>query len=131
MANSVETSRSSLALRAESVGLLAVALFFTGWMYRWHYYTFFQVEPTSLGLSVESTFIAAYAVLFAGPWAAPRDLPAPAARQHGDLRQWLAAQRREPPSTERQPDLETHFNPCPRIWGRPAPPCWGSSAWRP
>jgi hypothetical protein len=72
MANSVETSRSPLALLAESVGLLAVALFFTGWMYRWHYYTFFQVEPTSLGLSVESTFIAAYAVLFGGPWAEPQ-----------------------------------------------------------
>jgi hypothetical protein len=54
------------------VGLLAVALFFTGWMYRWHYYTFFQVEPTSLGLSVESTFIAAYAVLFGGPRAVLR-----------------------------------------------------------
>jgi hypothetical protein len=72
MANSVETSSSPLALLAESVGLLAVALFFTGWMYRWHYYTFFQVEPTSLGLSVESTFIAAYAVLFGGPLAVLR-----------------------------------------------------------
>jgi hypothetical protein len=72
MAHSVEESSSPLALLAGSVGLLAVALFFTGWMYRWHYYTFFQVEPTSLGLSVESTFIAAYAVLFGGPRAVLR-----------------------------------------------------------
>jgi hypothetical protein len=41
-------------------------------MYRWHYYTFFQVEPTSLGLSVESTIIAAYAVLLGSPWAIVR-----------------------------------------------------------
>jgi hypothetical protein len=72
MAHSGETSSSPLALLAGSVGLMAVALFFTGWLYRWHYYTFFLVEPTSLGLSVESTFIAAYAVLFGSPWAVLR-----------------------------------------------------------
>ncbi|MFN9546690.1 MAG: hypothetical protein ACK6AD_06430 [Cyanobacteriota bacterium] len=72
MANSFEDSASPLAMLAGSVGLLAIALFFTGWMYRWHYYTFFQVEPTSLGLSVESTIIAAYAVLMGSPWAIVR-----------------------------------------------------------
>lgn len=69
MPNPFEESSSPLAKLAGSVGVLTVVLFFTGWMYRWHYYTYFQVEPTSLGLSVESTFIAAYAVLLGSPQA--------------------------------------------------------------
>jgi hypothetical protein len=52
---------------AGSIGLLAIALLFTGWIYRWHYFTSFQIEPASLGLPVESTSIAGFSLLFRSP----------------------------------------------------------------
>ena len=74
MAEFSKESFSPLGKLAGSVGLLAIALFFTGWIYRWHYFTYFQVEPTSLGLSVESASIAAFSLLFGSPWAIARFL---------------------------------------------------------
>jgi hypothetical protein len=65
-----------LGTLAGSVGLLAIALVFSGTIYRWHYYTFFQVDPTHLGFSVESTSLAAFALLFRGPLAVARTLGA-------------------------------------------------------
>jgi len=73
----VATSHESagpLVKLAGSLGLLAIALFFTGWLYRWHDYTFFQVEPTSLALSVESTYFTALSLLFGNPLAIVRFL---------------------------------------------------------
>jgi hypothetical protein len=61
---------------AGSVGLLAIALVFSGWIYRWHYYAFFQVDPTHLGFSVESTSLAAFSLLFRSPLAVVRTLVA-------------------------------------------------------
>ncbi len=49
------------------VGLLAVALYFTGWIYRWAYFGFFQVEVTSLNLPVESFYLAAFRALIGHP----------------------------------------------------------------
>ena len=43
--------------------LLGAALYFTGWTYRWAYYSFFQVEVTTLNLPLESFYIAAFHVL--------------------------------------------------------------------
>ena len=74
MAESSQESASPLGKLAGSVGLLAIALLFTGWIYRWHYFTYFQVEPTSMGLSVESTSFAAFSLLFGSPWAIARFL---------------------------------------------------------
>ena len=74
MAEFSKEPSSPLGKLAGSVGLLAIALFFTGWIYRWHYFTYFQVEPTSLGLSVESASIAAFSLLFGSPWAIARFL---------------------------------------------------------
>jgi hypothetical protein len=74
MAGPSKESASPLGKLAGSVGLLAIALLFTGWIYRWHYYTYFQIEPTSLGLSVESTSFAAFSLLFGSPWAIARFL---------------------------------------------------------
>jgi hypothetical protein len=67
---------SPLGTLAGSVGLLAIALVFSGWIYRWRYYTFFQVDPTHLGFSVESTSLAAFSLLFRGPLAVARTLGA-------------------------------------------------------
>jgi hypothetical protein len=65
---------SPLGKLAANVSLLAIALLFTGWIYRWHYYTYFQLEPNSLGLAVETTSFAAFSLLFGSPWAIVRFL---------------------------------------------------------
>ncbi len=49
------------------VVLLAAALYFTGWIYRWAYFGFFQVEVTTLNLPVESFYLAAFRSLLGEP----------------------------------------------------------------
>jgi hypothetical protein len=68
MAESMNESASPLGKLAGSIGLVAIALLFTGWIYRWHYFTYFQVDPTSLGFPVETISIAAFSLLFRNPW---------------------------------------------------------------
>ncbi|MCD8485617.1 MAG: hypothetical protein LRZ84_02410 [Desertifilum sp.] len=48
---------SVLGRFASIVGLLGAALFFTGWIYRWAYFAFFQLEITTLDLPVQSFFM--------------------------------------------------------------------------
>ncbi|MCC3404818.1 MAG: hypothetical protein JGK17_04350 [Microcoleus sp. PH2017_10_PVI_O_A] len=53
---------------ASVVGLLGAALFFTGWIYRWSYFYFFQIQVTTLDLPVESFFMVPLQVFLAdGP----------------------------------------------------------------
>lgn len=49
---------------ASLVGLLGVALYFTGWIYRWAYYGFFQVQVSTLDLPLESFLIVPLQVFF-------------------------------------------------------------------
>lgn len=49
------------------LALLAAALYFTGWIYRWEYYDFFHIEVTTLGLPFESFYLASFQVLFGHP----------------------------------------------------------------
>ncbi|MDJ0900174.1 MAG: hypothetical protein QNJ55_15325 [Xenococcus sp. MO_188.B8] len=49
------------------VALLAAALYFTGWIYRWAYFGFFQVGVTTLNLPVESFYLAAFRALVGNP----------------------------------------------------------------
>ena len=49
------------------LALLAAALYFTGWIYRWVYYGFFHIEVTTLNLPFESFYLAAFQVLFGHP----------------------------------------------------------------
>lgn len=51
------------------LGLLAVFLYFTGWVYRWAYFSFFQLEIATLDLPVESFFIASFQALVGNIWA--------------------------------------------------------------
>lgn len=51
------------------LGLLAVFLYFTGWIYRWAYFSFFQLEITTLDLPLESFFIVPFQVFLGGFWA--------------------------------------------------------------
>lgn len=60
---------SLLGKLASLVVLLGAALYFTGWVYRWAYFSFFQVEVTTLNLPVESFYIAAFQVFFGNPLA--------------------------------------------------------------
>jgi hypothetical protein len=50
---------------ASIVGLLGIGLFFTGWIYRWSYFSFFQLQLTTLDLPVESFFMVPLQVFFA------------------------------------------------------------------
>jgi len=50
---------------ASVVGLLGTALFFTGWIYRWSYFSDFKLNISTLDLSVESFLIVPLQVFFA------------------------------------------------------------------
>ena len=53
---------------ASIVGLLGTALFFTGWIYRWSYFYYFQLEVMTLDLPVESFLIVPIQVFLADLW---------------------------------------------------------------
>lgn len=53
---------------ASVVGLLGTALFFTGWIYRWSYFSFFQLEITTLDLPPQSFLIVPLQVFLADAW---------------------------------------------------------------
>ena len=71
-----QESGNPLGKLVGSIGLLAIALYFTGWIYRWFYYTFFQVEPTTLNLPIETYYIASFSLLFGSFWSILRILAA-------------------------------------------------------
>lgn len=48
--------------------LLAAALYFTGWSYRWAYYSVFYLEVTVLDLPFESFYLAAFQALLGCPF---------------------------------------------------------------
>jgi len=66
MSDSSKSSPETFALGriAGLLVLLSAALYFTGWTYRWSYFSFFQLEVTALGLSLESFYLAAFQVFF-------------------------------------------------------------------
>ncbi len=68
MDESHNDSATPLGQLAGSIGLVAISLLFTGWIFRWHYFTYFQVDPASLGFPVETISIAAFSLLFRSPW---------------------------------------------------------------
>ena len=53
---------------ASVVGLLAAALFFIGWIYRWSYFSCFQLNVITLDLPVESFFIVPLQVFLGDGW---------------------------------------------------------------
>ncbi len=59
-----EQDFNPLGRLAGFVTLLAIALYFTGWIYRWTYYGFFKIQVTALGLPIESFYLAAFRVLY-------------------------------------------------------------------
>jgi hypothetical protein len=68
--NSQPTEEPSILGKfASVVGLLGASLYFTGCIYRWAYYSFFQLEVTTLDLPVESFLLVPIQVLFGNIWA--------------------------------------------------------------
>ncbi|MCA1992959.1 MAG: hypothetical protein LDL41_13120 [Coleofasciculus sp. S288] len=53
---------------ASVVGLLGTALFFAGWIYRWSYFYFFQLEITTLDLSPQSFLIVPLQIFLGDGW---------------------------------------------------------------
>lgn len=70
------TTISPLGRLLSLLGLLAAALYFTGWIYRWAYFGFFQIQVTSLGLPGESFFLGAFQALCGHPLALLRTVGA-------------------------------------------------------
>lgn len=69
MSPSPDSSQSPnfLGKFASVIGLLGSALFFVGWIYRWSYFYFFQLEITTLDLSAQSFFFVPLQVFFLAP----------------------------------------------------------------
>lgn len=65
-----------LATFASLLGVLAVFLYFTGWIYRWAYFSFFQLDITTLDLPLESFFIVPFQVFLGNFWALGKTLVA-------------------------------------------------------
>ena len=53
---------------ASVVGLLGIALFFAGWIYRWSYYYFFQLEVTNLDFPPQSFLFVPLQIFLANGW---------------------------------------------------------------
>lgn len=53
---------------ASAIGLFSIALFFTGWIYRWSYFSSFQLNVITLDLPVESFFIVPLQVFLGDSW---------------------------------------------------------------
>ncbi len=53
---------------ASVVGLLGAALFFAGWIYRWSYFYFFQLEVTTLDLPAQSFVIVPLQIFLGDGW---------------------------------------------------------------
>ncbi|MEH2280603.1 MAG: hypothetical protein V7K90_04545 [Nostoc sp.] len=50
------------------LGLLGAALFFAGWIYRWSYFYFFQLEVNTLDLPAQSFLIVPLQIFFGDIW---------------------------------------------------------------
>lgn len=71
MSNNSESPSETkiLGTFASLVGLLSIFLYFTGWLYRWAYYSFFQIEITRLDLPVRSFLFVPIQVFLGDIWA--------------------------------------------------------------
>lgn len=59
---------SILGKFASVLGLLAAALFFAGWIYRWAYFSFFQLDIITINFSVQSFLMVPIQIFLAGGW---------------------------------------------------------------
>lgn len=62
------SSTNLLGSFAGLIGVLGIFLYFLGWIYRWAYFGFFQLEITSLNLPLESFLLVPLQVLLGNFW---------------------------------------------------------------
>ena len=99
-----------LATFASLLGVLAVFLYFTGWIYRWAYFNFFQLDITTLDLPLESFFIVPFQVFLGNFWALGKTLLAIVASIFLiNISLWLLNLSRNSP-TSRQHRLRPRFS---------------------
>lgn len=67
MSDSPNIEFNPLSKLVSLIALLAAGLYFTGWIYRWAYFSFFHIQITSLNLPVESFYLAAFQALVGSP----------------------------------------------------------------
>lgn len=67
MSDSPNVEFNPLSKLVSLIALLAAGLYFTGWIYRWAYFSFFHIQITSLNLPVESFYLAAFQALVGSP----------------------------------------------------------------
>ena len=58
-----QTSSNILGTFASILGIISIFIYFIGWIYRWAYFAFFQINITTLELPLESFFIAPVQVI--------------------------------------------------------------------
>lgn len=70
MTQSPQPSQESniLGKFASVVGLLGIALFFAGWIYRWSYFYFFQLEVTNLDFPAQSFLFVPLQIFLGDGW---------------------------------------------------------------
>lgn len=61
-------SSSILGKFASVLGLLAAALFFTGWIYRWAYFSFFQLDIITMNFPVQSFLMVPIQIFLGNGW---------------------------------------------------------------
>ena len=64
MSNPATPEFNPLSKLVSLIALLASGLYFTGWIYRWTYFSFFHLQITTLNFSVESFYLASFQALF-------------------------------------------------------------------
>lgn len=61
-------SRNPLGAFSSLLGLFSILLYFTGWIYRWSYYSFFNLDVNTLDFAFESFLFVPIQVVFGGPF---------------------------------------------------------------
>ena len=67
--SSSESSTKILGTFASILGLISIFLYFTAWIYRWAYYSFFSLELTRLSFPLRSFFFVPMQVFLGDSWA--------------------------------------------------------------
>jgi hypothetical protein len=62
------TNTNLLGSFVSLLGVLGISLYFTGWIYRWTYFGFFEIEINTLNLSVESFLLVPIQVILGDLW---------------------------------------------------------------
>ena len=66
--------KALLGTLSSLIALFSILLYFTGWIYRWAYFTYFNININALDFSFESFLFVPIQVAFGGPWISLRSI---------------------------------------------------------